>query len=78
MVQFWIVMGDVETPFWAVTLGTPVLVFAALVWVLRSLWKKGVARVMGRGVVESEEENSGGEDDDGKEGKEGWVSRASV
>ncbi len=38
MVQFWIVLGDHETPSWAVALGTPVLVFAALGFVLKSVW----------------------------------------
>ncbi|CAD6502924.1 BgTH12-02598 [Blumeria graminis f. sp. triticale] len=40
ILQFWIVLGDVETPSWAVALGTPVLVFAALGFVLKEIWKK--------------------------------------
>lgn len=46
MLQLIIILGDVETPSWAVALGTPVLVVAALVhvWdhVFRSLWRKKV------------------------------------
>ncbi|PQE19334.1 Cytosolic Fe-S cluster assembly factor CFD1 protein [Rutstroemia sp. NJR-2017a BVV2] len=41
MLQFWIVLGNVTTPSWAVALGTPVLVFAALGWIFRHLTKKG-------------------------------------
>jgi len=82
MVQFWIVLGNVETPSWAVALGTPVLVFAALGWVFRSLWKRGVARVKGRRYVEEGEEDSGEEAGDNEEkendGRECWVSRALV
>ncbi|TVY37636.1 hypothetical protein LSUB1_G006582, partial [Lachnellula subtilissima] len=38
MVQFWIVMQRHDTPPWGVALGTPVLVFAALGWIFKSLW----------------------------------------
>jgi hypothetical protein len=40
MLQFWIALGDVETPSWAVALGTPVLVFAALGFVVRVVWRR--------------------------------------
>ncbi|KAG9232304.1 hypothetical protein BJ875DRAFT_380978 [Amylocarpus encephaloides] len=33
--QFWIILSGAGTPPWAVALGTPVLVFAALGWVLK-------------------------------------------
>jgi hypothetical protein len=39
MVQLCITMGEVEGPSWAVALGTPVLVFAALGWLCRELGK---------------------------------------
>jgi hypothetical protein len=42
MIAFWIVFGDVETPSWAVSLGTPVLVFAGLGFILRDLWRKAL------------------------------------
>lgn len=48
MVQFWIVLGDVETPSWAVALGTPVLVFAALGFVFRAIWKNVWGKITGR------------------------------
>lgn len=48
MLQFWIVLGDVETPSWAVALGTPVLVFAALGFVLKALWTKAWTRCRAR------------------------------
>ncbi|CZS95019.1 uncharacterized protein RAG0_04824 [Rhynchosporium agropyri] len=55
MVQFWIVLGDVETPSWAVALGTPVLVFAALGFVLRAIWKDTIGKVRGKKSVEKKE-----------------------
>ncbi|RKF57334.1 hypothetical protein OnM2_075011 [Erysiphe neolycopersici] len=48
ILQFWIILGDVETPSWAVALGTPVLVFAALAFLLKELWKKGLARIFNK------------------------------
>jgi len=48
MVQFWIVLGDHETPSWAVALGTPVLVFAALGFVLKSVWLQFWDRCRGK------------------------------
>ncbi len=63
MVQFWIGLGDHETPSWAVALGTPVLVFAALGFVLKSVWLQfwdGCRGKRGPGVMESEDlEESG-------------------
>jgi len=59
------VLGDVETPSWAVALGTPVLVFAALGFVLKSLWAKAWNRCRGRrgGDIESQTEDDEPEDD---------------
>ncbi|KAI0997814.1 hypothetical protein K3495_g10375 [Podosphaera aphanis] len=48
MLQFWMVLGDVETPSWAVALGTPVLVFAALGFVMKEIWKKCWSRCLSR------------------------------
>ncbi|KUJ14930.1 uncharacterized protein LY89DRAFT_671327 [Mollisia scopiformis] len=45
MVQFWIVLGDIETPSWAVALGTPVLVFAAIGFGGRHVFKETVGRI---------------------------------
>ncbi|KAG4430354.1 hypothetical protein IFR05_014158 [Cadophora sp. M221] len=78
MVQFWIVLGDVETPSWAVALGTPVLVFAALGFVFRSIWKNVWGKVTGRKEVRerknSQDEESGAgdetDDDDCGEGRQ--------
>ena len=52
IVQFWIVLGDHETPSWAVALGTPVLVFAALGFVLKSVWLQFWDRCRGKRVTE--------------------------
>lgn len=82
MVQFWIVLGNVETPSWAVALGTPVLVFAALGWVFRNLWKRMIAKYKGSMYEESDSSSSssssGEESGDEKDGEEYWVSRTQV
>jgi len=52
MLQFWIILGDHETPSWAVALGTPVLVFAALGFVLRAIGKQTWQRCRGKRVKE--------------------------
>lgn len=61
MLQLWIVLGNVQTPSWAVALGTPVLVFAALGWVFREISKQACKRVLGWDV---RGEIYGGDDDD--------------
>lgn len=61
MLQFWIVLGDVETPSWAVALGTPVLVFAALGFVIKSMWAKAWAK---RAAKKDDLESSTDEEDD--------------
>lgn len=40
MVQFWIILSSIETPSWAVALGTPVLVFAALGFIWRHFTRR--------------------------------------
>lgn len=40
MLQFWIILDEMDTPSWAIALGTPVLVFAALGFVLKEVWKR--------------------------------------
>lgn len=62
MLNLWIVLGDVETPSWAVALGTPVLVFAALGFVFRALWKKASQRRRDRKREEDEEGQSEGDE----------------
>ncbi|KAF7876812.1 hypothetical protein EAF04_001895 [Stromatinia cepivora] len=53
MLQFWIVLGNVQTPSWAVALGTPVLVFAALGYIFRHIGKSWMCR---KGNKDSEED----------------------
>lgn len=67
MLQFWIVLGDVETPSWAVALGTPVLVFAALGFVIKSMWAKAWARRAAR----KDDLESSGEDDEPQDDRVG-------
>ncbi|KAK2626251.1 hypothetical protein QTJ16_004513 [Diplocarpon rosae] len=67
LVQFWIVLGDVETPSWAVALGTPVLVFAAVGFVFRAIWKEFLEKFTGRRrKVVRDEESAAGEPSDGE------------
>lgn len=56
MLQFWIILGDVETPSWAVAMGTPVLVFAALGFVLKEVWKKTWARLFNKSHSQKEDD----------------------
>jgi hypothetical protein len=82
MVQFWIVLGDHETPSWAVALGTPVLVVAALGFVLKSVWSQFWDRCRGKRAQEappnSEDsgETSGSESDVERYDKERSMSQA--
>jgi len=72
MLQLWIVLGNVDSPSWAVALGTPVLVFAALGWIFREVSKHFCRRLLGR-----TEEDSDYEEDSEKSGDR-WISRAYV
>ncbi|KAF4632829.1 hypothetical protein G7Y89_g5291 [Cudoniella acicularis] len=75
MLQLWIVLADVETPSWAVALGTPVLVFAALSWTIKRVCKNIWRRWTGQEVVDSDESGEG-TDEEEKIGVEEWGSRA--
>jgi hypothetical protein len=66
MLQFWIVLGNVTTPSWAVALGTPVLVFAALGWIFRHLTKKGREKLRQMEEEVTDEENQNEKRGDGK------------
>jgi hypothetical protein len=82
IVQFWIVLGNVETPSWAVALGTPVLVFAALGWIFRESAKRIYYRCTGKIIENEDSEDSDEEDANGgggdceKCGMDRWLSRA--
>ncbi|PMD42722.1 hypothetical protein L207DRAFT_564960 [Hyaloscypha variabilis F] len=70
MVQFWIVLSDHETPSWAVALGTPVLVFAALGFVFHSIGAQTWDRCRGNRPQVQEGENpedGGGNESSGSE-----------
>ncbi|KAJ5046614.1 uncharacterized protein L3040_003852 [Drepanopeziza brunnea f. sp. 'multigermtubi'] len=71
MVQFWIVLGDVETPSWAVALGTPILVFAALGFVFRAIWIDFLQKLGRKRKQAAPDEERGesrdGDDSDGEE-----------
>ncbi|QSZ33459.1 hypothetical protein DSL72_005027 [Monilinia vaccinii-corymbosi] len=81
MLQFWIVLGNVQTPSWAVALGTPVLVFAALGYIFRHVGKSWRKEKKGGGEVADVEKTGGarglggrdGEADNEKAG--GWAER---
>ncbi|KAL3423805.1 hypothetical protein PVAG01_05552 [Phlyctema vagabunda] len=81
MLQFWIVMGSHELPSWGVALGTPVLVFAAIGWLMKQLSKRMWARCRGRKFVDDDNEDTSENDDDGADDEEKgnvsrWMSRA--
>lgn len=85
MLQLWIALGNVKSPSWAVALGTPVLVFAALGWIFREIGKVVLRKVFRK--ILPEEESDGDEDDldsvERGEAKsntnmEKWLSRAYV
>jgi len=85
MVQFWIVLSDHETPSWAVALGTPVLVFAALGFVFHSIGAQTWDRCRGKRPQAQEaedpeegerEEGSRSETDVEKYGRERSMSQA--
>ncbi len=74
MLQFWIVLGDVETPSWAVALGTPVLVFAALGFILKAIWGK-VWNRWRRDDESSDEEGDVEKNAVGRWASQAWVLR---
>ena len=85
MLQLWIALGNVKSPSWAVALGTPVLVFAALGWIFREI-SKVVLRKVFRKILPDEESDG---DEDGLDSEERgeaksntnmekWLSRAYV
>jgi len=78
--QFWIVLGDVETPSWAVALGTPILVFAALGFVLKTVWEDAWGKCRGKRKVSERADEERGEDESGDEEEkyenERWISHA--
>jgi hypothetical protein len=76
MLQLWIVLGNVQTPSWAVALGTPVLVFAALGWIFRELFKQACKRILRREVKETDDDDDDSVDMRKRSGLEQWISRA--
>lgn len=79
MLQFWIVLGDVETPSWAVALGTPVLVFAAAGFIVKFLWGKVWGKFRRNKQSDDASDSSSGQDEDVEKTAVGpWVSQASV
>lgn len=79
MLQLWIALGDVKSPSWAVALGTPVLVFAALGWIFREIGKVVLRRVRQSGT-ESDDNDDADSEERGEAGwntnVDGWLSRA--
>jgi uncharacterized BrkB/YihY/UPF0761 family membrane protein len=83
MLQLWIVLGNVQSPSWAVALGTPVLVFAALTWIFSEITKVVLKKCFHKDIADdedtSDDESSG--DVEGGRGEynttmEKWLSRA--
>jgi hypothetical protein len=90
ILNLWIAIADVHTPSWAVALGTPVLVFAALHWILQAVWRQAWLKFTGRhsedeSPGENNEEEGSFEDEERREleyeekkDKDRWASRAYV
>lgn len=86
LLQFWITLSGAGTPPWAVALGTPVLVFAALGWMFKHIfdgaWHKYRSRYMygGDDGNETSGESSGDEKKrtEAGQGVNRWISRAYV
>jgi len=87
MLQLWIALGNVKSPSWAVALGTPVLVFAALGWIFRESGKVVLRKVFHKKIntgEESDDDEDGEDDGDCEErgevewntNMEKWLSRA--
>ncbi|EHK97782.1 hypothetical protein M7I_6443 [Glarea lozoyensis 74030] len=77
LLQFWIILSGVGTPPWAVALGTPVLVFAALGWMFKHISDAFWARFRNRYC--NREENRTNNHDEEKAEEEyvnKWMSRA--
>ena len=60
MLQLWIALGNVKSPSWAVALGTPVLVFAALGWIIRECGKVVLRKVFRRILPDEESDDDEG------------------
>lgn len=65
ILNLWIALADVHTPSWAVALGTPVLVFAALYWVLQGIWRQAWLKFTGRDVKEEDPDESDTDEEEG-------------
>lgn len=90
ILNLWIALSDVHTPSWAVALGTPVLVFAALHWILQFLWRRTWLKFTGKDIKGEDPEESDEEegsvteeerrelDYEQKKEMDWWTSRASV
>lgn len=72
IIQFLIVLSSVETPSWAVALGTPVLVFAAIGWMFKDFGRRLWGKCLGV-VVEDDSDDS---EEDDICGVDRWFSRA--
>jgi len=78
MLQLWIVLGNVQTPSWAVALGTPVLVFAALGWVFREIGKQALKRIFRREIEDDRDDDNEDSEREGTWGLDNWLSRTYV
>ena len=90
VLNIWIALADVHTPSWAVALGTPVLVFAALHWILQAIWTRTWMDFTGKltegkDLPHDYDEEEGSVEEEGKEleneekkDTEWWNSRAYV
>lgn len=71
ILNLWIALANVHTPAWAVALGTPVLVFAALYWILHNVWKGTWKEFTGKCAHGEDEEGDEEEEEDVEKGGDG-------
>lgn len=77
MVQFWIILSSIETPSWAVALGTPVLVFAALGFIWRHFTRRIWYTCFGGDDNSSDADDEDSDSSDNEvRGMDRWFSRA--
>jgi uncharacterized BrkB/YihY/UPF0761 family membrane protein len=78
LIQFWIILSGVGTPPWAVALGTPVLVFAALAWMFKHIFDGIWQKYRSRYIYGDDDGNSSDEEKAEERGVNRWISRALV
>lgn len=75
IVAFWLEMGKYKNPRWAVALGTPVLVWTALSYLITEIWRRKWRRWTGKERPEESGDNDKEDEYDEDEAEKGEVRR---